>query len=148
MDLDLGYEWRSSQLVLFFAWLQHVGEVLAVAQISVALNAVAEVYNFVLAGLLLLILLGLLLLLGLFLNVVIGASSHEASHSLMGNFRSCTKSHTLHDSASDSTEHTSRLSGCLLNGWLLLRCGSSSSIGASGWWWSWSSSWTSSSRHY
>ncbi len=99
----IDYWYESEEVVSLLAGLEHVREVLAVVEVIVSGQTVAEAVHLTLAWvhLLLLVLLGSLLLLGLFLGVA-ARSTHQTAHGLVSNFRTSAEGHTRHDGASDA----------------------------------------------
>jgi hypothetical protein len=88
---------------------------LAVTKVAISLNALAHIVNFGLAWILLDL---LLLLLNWLLDSLVGIASHHSSYSLVGNFRSSSESHTLHNGTTKSTEHAWLLGSLGLHRWL------------------------------
>lgn len=106
--------------MLLLAGLEHIREALAVLQVVVAGQAIAEAVHLVLARVVLLLLVLLrrsLLLLLLLLGLAVPAGpAHQTSHCLVRHLRARAESHATDDRAADSRKHSTAALGLRLNG--------------------------------
>ena len=101
--------------MLLLAGLEHIREALAVLQVVVAGQAIAEAVHLVLARVVLLLLLLRRSLLLLSLAVPAGPA-HQTSHCLVRHLRARAESHAADDRAADSRKHSAAALGLRLNG--------------------------------
>lgn len=106
--------------MLLLAGLEHVREALAVLQVVVAGEAIAEAVHLVLARIVLLLVLlrrSLLLLLLLLLRMAVAAGpAHQTSHRLVSHLRARAERHAADDGAANSRKHSAAGLGLRLDG--------------------------------